>query len=915
MDDKQADRKGDGQTDDEIDRWKDRQTDRQAYDETEGDVGIRKGVKMAMVREGIATRGKSLERVITACRMPLLVVSFMTIVMLSLAVGDIRADSPFINWKNLFANTRFQITSNTNESYVVRGIAAGADRYFLSMCKYNLSRSDGTFRKVNFQPDPQSPASWCKVIIYSRSRSDFTSDEIGNVSQTGSSASNTLKNPTSLALSSDESTLFVLDNAADTLYVADLAPSAIAVKPLLWFRGLASQVSVVYNVGTTPPGTSAPPQQQQILSKFSQMAYDRIGKIFYIKVNDYILIFPERGADGMPPANDSVTPNKWALQTSDMVGLALTPDGQYLFVSDVMSQKLFRCDTSRSTDPNYMCVDSLPDMSMPFLGRYMSLAVTSQGGCDLFASATGDGPDVWVYHLKFAKGPGIAPSDQPKPTAKSFGFPAILALAPNDTELLVADFSQEGFSTVYSLVINQSDVNCAPAGTIAPPPPEQDKNTKNAEPGITPGGGVSTMGEDRKREGTNVGLIVGLVVGGISVGLLVIAVWHRTCGVGRPNRKHRALVATGDSEGFTSSAFGGQTASEYGWTAHTTMDSVSVDSKKAKGAASSGSERRSIPGLTHYAYETLRDATGDFTPDNKIGTPGAFGQVYKGVLDGGKEVAIKVMKGHLTAGKYQQFQAEVALQGDLNHVHVCKLLGFCEAPKGAGQELLLVYPYIKSGSLYDNLHAKEDVKAAVSLDVQARITIALHVAKGLRYLHEEADRPVYHRDVKSHNILLDMPAGPQSLCAKLADFGIAKMGETLFQPDRKGEVETTHLCGTQGYMAPEYVNAGIVGPKNDVHAFGVVLLELITGKKAVIEQPERQSLVSFVKPLLNQPSVLLRVIDSRLHIASTEGVKFQALHRVALIAANCTNPSPDERPSMGNIVNELEVISASLSSS
>ncbi|KAF8082440.1 hypothetical protein N665_0825s0003 [Sinapis alba] len=204
-------------------------------------------------------------------------------------------------------------------------------------------------------------------------------------------------------------------------------------------------------------------------------------------------------------------------------------------------------------------------------------------------------------------------------------------------------------------------------------------------------------------------------------------------------------------------------------------------------------------------------ATGDFSPENKIGQ-GGFGSVYKGILPSGQEIAVK----RLTRGSGQgeiEFRNEVLLLTRLQHRNLVKLLGFCSE----GEEDILIYEHVPNSSL-DHFIFDEEKRELLTWNVRCRIIEG--VARGLLYLHEDSQLRIIHRDLKASNILLDAEMNP-----KVSDFGMAR----LFNMDQTRGV-TRRRVGTFGYMAPEYIKNGRLSAKTDVYSFGVVLLEMITGQ-------------------------------------------------------------------------------------
>ncbi|XP_024982224.1 receptor-like serine/threonine-protein kinase ALE2 [Cynara cardunculus var. scolymus] len=290
------------------------------------------------------------------------------------------------------------------------------------------------------------------------------------------------------------------------------------------------------------------------------------------------------------------------------------------------------------------------------------------------------------------------------------------------------------------------------------------------------------------------------------------------------------------------------------------------------------------------AYEELKEATNNFQHSSILGE-GGFGRVFKGVLHDGTEVAIK----RLSSGGQQgdkEFLVEVEMLSRLHHRNLVKLVGYYSNRDNS--ENLLCYELVPNGSLEAWLHGPLGVNCP--LDWDTRMKIALDAARGLAYLHEDSQPCVIHRDFKASNILLE-----NNFNAKVADFGLAKQA-----PEGRATYLSTRVMGTFGYVAPEYAMTGHLLVKSDVYSYGVVLLELLTGRKPVdMSQPSGQeNLVSWARPILRDKDRLEELADPKL------GGKYpiEDLARVCTIAAACVSPEASQRPTMGEVVQSLKMV-------
>ncbi|CAI9092957.1 OLC1v1028341C1 [Oldenlandia corymbosa var. corymbosa] len=290
--------------------------------------------------------------------------------------------------------------------------------------------------------------------------------------------------------------------------------------------------------------------------------------------------------------------------------------------------------------------------------------------------------------------------------------------------------------------------------------------------------------------------------------------------------------------------------------------------------------------LRKYTFKELRAATDHFSSKNILGR-GGFGIVYKGRLNDGTVVAVKRLKDYNALGGEVQFQTEVETISLAVHRNLLRLWGFCSTEN----ERLLVYPYMPNGSVAARL--KDDIHGKPVLDWLRRKKIALGTARGLVYLHEQCDPKIIHRDVKAANILLD-----EDFEAVVGDFGLAKL------LDHRESHVTTAVRGTVGHIAPEYLSTGQSSEKTDVFGFGILLLELITGQKALDfgrGAKQKGIMLDWVKKL-HQDGKLEQMVDKDLKNIYDK-VELEEMVQVALI---CTQFNPSHRPKMSEVLRLLE---------
>ncbi|KAG5613609.1 hypothetical protein H5410_024890 [Solanum commersonii] len=331
-----------------------------------------------------------------------------------------------------------------------------------------------------------------------------------------------------------------------------------------------------------------------------------------------------------------------------------------------------------------------------------------------------------------------------------------------------------------------------------------------------------------------------------------------------------------------------------------------------------------------FTFKELALATQNFREANLLGE-GGFGSVYKGRLESGlasllfavaiKQLNLDGLQGH------QEFIVEVLMLSLLHHKNLVNLIGYCTD----GDQRLLVYEFMPMGSLENHLFGLLSLVTVVEGAVQAhvlsyseqyvtidivdlepgkkplswstRLKIASGAAHGLEYLHCEANPPVIYRDLKSSNILLDNDFNP-----KLSDFGLAKLG-----PVGENTHVSTRVMGTYGYCAPEYAMSGKLTLKSDIYSLGVVLLELITGRKAYDNSKEagEQNLVVWSRPFLKDRRKFVHMVDPLLN----GQFSVRSLHHAVAITAMCIQEQVSFRPIISDIVVALDYLVSQAESS
>ncbi|XP_022765105.1 wall-associated receptor kinase-like 20 [Durio zibethinus] len=291
-----------------------------------------------------------------------------------------------------------------------------------------------------------------------------------------------------------------------------------------------------------------------------------------------------------------------------------------------------------------------------------------------------------------------------------------------------------------------------------------------------------------------------------------------------------------------------------------------------------------------FTGKEIKKATNNFSRDRILGA-GGYGEVYKGILDDGTVVAVKCAKLGNTKGTDQVLN-EVRILCQVNHRSLVGLLGCCVEL----EQPVMVYEYIENGNLLDHLQSLNPGDRGV-LTWTRRLQIARDTAEGLAYLHSSAVPPIYHRDVKSSNILLDV-----KLNAKVSDFGLSRLAHT--------DMSHVSTCaqGTLGYLDPEYYRNYQLTDKSDVYSFGVVLLELLTSQKAIDfnRDPDDVNLAIYVKRMADEEK-LIDVIDPMLK-EKASALELDTMKALGFLALNCLEERRQNRPSMKEITEEIEYI-------
>ncbi|XP_048630246.1 receptor-like protein kinase At3g21340 isoform X2 [Brassica napus] len=305
--------------------------------------------------------------------------------------------------------------------------------------------------------------------------------------------------------------------------------------------------------------------------------------------------------------------------------------------------------------------------------------------------------------------------------------------------------------------------------------------------------------------------------------------------------------------------------------------------KKTPNSADPRTTRSSVPAIMtknrRFTYSEVVTMTNNF---EKILGKGGFGMVYHGTVNGTEQVAVKVLS-HSSSQGYKEFKAEVELLLRVHHKNLVRLVGYCDE----GENLALIYEYMANGDLREHMSGK---RGGSILNWETRLKIVVQSAQGLEYLHNGCKPPMIHRDVKTTNILLN-----EHFQAKLADFGLSRS----FPVEGETHVSTV-VAGTPGYLDPEYYRTNWLNEKSDVYSFGIVLLEIITNQPVINQNRENPYIAEWVGVMLTEGDIQ-NIVDPKLHGDYDSGSVWRAVE----LAMSCLNPSSARRPTMSEVVTEL----------
>ncbi|CAH9081439.1 unnamed protein product [Cuscuta epithymum] len=289
--------------------------------------------------------------------------------------------------------------------------------------------------------------------------------------------------------------------------------------------------------------------------------------------------------------------------------------------------------------------------------------------------------------------------------------------------------------------------------------------------------------------------------------------------------------------------------------------------------------------LPLFDFSTIFEATSNFSEENKLGQ-GGFGSVYKGTLIGGEEIAVKRLSEKSRQG-VEEFKNELTLIARLQHRNLVQLLGCCVD----NEEKMLVYEYMENKSLDSLLFDKH--KSSL-LDWKRRFNIIYGIARGILYLHQDSRFRIIHRDLKASNVLLDKEMNP-----KISDFGMAR----IFGGEETDANTTKRVVGTYGYMSPEYAMDGQFSVKSDVFSFGVLVLEVVSGKKnrGFYQHNEKENLLGFAWSLWREERAL-ELCDSTMELQSHSGFEKDQVMKSIQVGLLCVQEKAEDRPTMAAVI-------------
>ncbi|GBG77292.1 hypothetical protein CBR_g23621 [Chara braunii] len=616
--------------------------------------------------------------------------------------------------------------------------------------------------------------------------------------------------------------------------------------------------------------------------------------------------------------------------------------------------------------------------------------------CSIFICGSNDGTGYirWIYN----KSPQLSfESNETLAVYNSAEGIAGLALRENDSHVILYVGTRDG--DLIAVPINKSALTCPSQTSDGSPPANSPSSLSSPSPAshsprqadggptpavhsVSPSPPTQTSldkSPSRSARSRQIGLAAAAVV-------LIAATVAFVCFVSRRRRSSSSAGRKAMQARNLSSSVGsaGQPVND--------MTSPDPDVEREQVEYSSGLQSSRIPvalplspppspSCKLFSLASLSACTDNFADSHRIpiaATCGTFGEVYRGSI-GGTEVAIKLRRGRLTENLRRQFLWEVSTWSRLQHDHLLPLIGYCQED----DYCVLVYPYFSGGNLHSRLHDRMRLGVGVgaagvggnslsspppppplppSLTLIQRLQIGFQIAKAVHYLHERAGQPIIHRSIKSSNVLLSNQPGGQvrgggggggggggEVSAVLADCEWATMCEKVFEVTHDEFVKAATASGTFGYISPEYLLASQLSEKNDVYAVGVILFEMLTGRKAVMLAPSGigcMTLADWANPFLrdrkpsptpkgNRPPPLLApppanlppaappagaggpqqranlpqsLLDTSLKEQATMPLMKKMAMKALQLASKCTDDEEKRRPSIGYVVDEFRRI-------